>query len=174
MREKGRGFDYLELIAAVAVVFICVVLTLKISVKIAVEAEQDAMNAVVRSLESALTNLSTEYLLKNDAAGLHRWDRANPIRLLTIKPDNYAGRFSDRDNKPASGNWYFDKSHKRLVYAVVHSKSFSGIVEDGVAQARYQLRFIYADNNGNGRFDAGTDEAQELRLVPEQTYRWLN
>jgi len=174
MGQKGRRVDYLELLVAVAVVAIGVATARYLSLQVAVTEERQAMEAVVMNLENALARVTADYLQDGNAAGLLRWDRANPMELLTIKPDNYAGRFSDRDNKPPKGNWYYDKNERQLVYSVVHRNHFQGLVEGRHVLARYQLRFLYNDHNGNGRFEAATEEAIGLRLQPEQDYRWRN
>jgi len=172
-KVKERKNSYLELILAITLVFIFIAMALKMLVRFAVDAEQMAIMEVVQNLEKALTNLTAEHLVANDMAGLSRWDGKNPIKLLTIKPENYAGQYTNLENKPASGNWYFDSNLKKLIYGVKHKGYFK--VQNGAkAQAEYQLKFIYADNNGNRQFDAKVDEAQGLRLVSLNPYEWVN
>lgn len=171
MKARNRGYSYLELILAVTLVFIFIAVALKMLVKFAVDAEQVAMQEVLQSLDKAVMNLTAEQLLESDIAGLARWQGANPMELLAIKPENYAGEYGNPDTKPATGNWYYDYSNKTLVYGVKHDRYFVG-AEGTKGQARYQLKFIFADNNGNRQFDPNHDEAQGLELVPEGKYEW--
>lgn len=171
MEMAEKRTSYLELIIAITLVFIFIAVALKMLVRFAVDAEQLAVAEVVQNLEKALTNLTAEHLLANEMAVLSRWDSANPIKLLSFKPENYAGEFTNLENKPAPGNWYFDSNRKRLIYGVKHQDYF--LVQHGVnAQAEYQLKFIYTDNNGNRQFDIKVDEAQGLRLVSLNSYEW--
>ena len=171
-KTAKKSNSYLELILAITLVFVFIAVALKMLVRFAVDAEQMALEQVVQNLEKALTNLTAEHLVANDMAGLARWDGANPIKLLPLKPENYAGEFTNLENKPASGNWYYDHNRKKLIYNVKHDSYF--VVHNGAkGQAEYQLKFIYADNNGNRLFDAKVDEAQGLRLESLNPYEWV-
>lgn len=93
---------------------------------------------------------------------------------LAELPTNYLGELEGSDpEKLEDGNWYFDRGDKVLVYLVRNKTHFSG----GAAnppRARFAATVAYSDKNGNGRFDAGVDVVEGLRLAPLEPYRWVH
>lgn len=44
----------------------------------------------------------------------------NPMRLMAVRPSNYAGEFANLASAPAEpGTWFFDTESKRLVYVLL-------------------------------------------------------
>lgn len=168
-----RGSSYLELLVALILVFILIAVALRALIRFSEDAEKTEVIAVVEQLEKALTNLTAEQLVANDMAALAGWHGANPINLLALKPENYAGEFTNLENRPGNGNWYFDSNRKRLLYGMKH-KAALRVAEGAKRQLEYQLKFSYADINANGRFDADTDEPQGLRLESLNSYEWAD
>ena len=137
------------------------------------EAERVAMDTVVGTLRSALGMKVAESLVRHETAKLAVLEGSNPMERLAELPPNYMGEFeAPRPGEIADGNWYFDRADKTLVYVVRNSTHFSG----GTAnppRARFAVRLVYDDKNGNGRFDSGVDAVEGLRLSPTEPYQWV-
>lgn len=104
-----------------------------------------------------------------ELAGLHR---SNPVALLDEPPAGYLGARDDPDPAAIGGyHWYFDRRERALVYRVANGERFQG-GPPGPARIRLQLRVSYRDRNGNGRFDAGAETVNGIRLVALEDYRW--
>jgi general secretion pathway protein G len=113
-----------------------------------------------------------ESIVKSKISELPAFEGSNPMALLAETPRNYLGELDGADPaKLEDGNWYFDQRDKTLVYLIRHKGFFSG-GQANPPRARFALRLVYSDRNGNGVFDRGVDELQGLRLGPVEKYSW--
>jgi general secretion pathway protein G len=113
-----------------------------------------------------------ESIVKSKVADLQALEGSNPMTLLAETPHNYLGERDGVD--PATledGNWYFDKRDKTLVYLVRNKGFFTG-GPPKPPRARFAVRLVYSDKNGNGAFDRGADAVEGLRLSPVEAYSW--
>ncbi|MDH5487602.1 MAG: hypothetical protein OEY53_08880, partial [Gammaproteobacteria bacterium] len=111
-------------------------------------------------------------IVKTRVDDLPPLEGGNPMTLLAETPPNYLGEKAGVDpGKLETGNWYFDKREKALVYLVRHKGFFTG-GQPNPPRARFMLRLVYSDRNGNGVFDQDVDSVEGLRLSPIEKYSW--
>ena len=180
MRREGapllkisRGFSLLELVIVVIIVAFLAAIVMARLLALQVHAERVAMETTAGTVRSALGMTVAEAIVRHDLQRLEALDGANPMERLAETPINYLGALDDPD--PGSlpdGHWYFDNQAGELVYLVRNKEHFSGGVSNP-PRARFAVRLVYADRNGNGRFDRGTDAVEGVRLAPLEPYKWL-
>ena len=166
------GFSLLELVVVIVIISVLLVLAISRLLALQVDAERVTMESVAGIVRSAIGMKVAESIVKSKVADLRAYEGSNPMDLLAEPPRNYLGELDGVD--PASlddGNWYFDKRAKVLVYLVRNKGFFTG-GEPNPPRARFAMRLVYSDTNGNGRFDQGIDEIQGLRLSPMEPYSW--
>ena len=172
-RHHERGFSLIEL--TVVIVIVTLLLTLAISRLLAlqVDAERVAMEGVAGTLRSAIGIKVAEFIVKQNMRGLEALEGSNPMDRLAELPSNYLGALDGPDPKVlADGNWYFDTQSRVLVYLVRNKGFFEGGLSDP-PRARYAIRLVYTDRNGNGTYDVAADTVEGVRLAPMEPYRWV-
>lgn len=170
----ASGFSLLELVVIVAIIALLMVLAIDRLLGMRVEAERVAMQTVLGSIRSGLGIKVAETVVKQDMAALQSLEGSNPMDRLAEPPSNYLGVLEAPD--PAAlepGNWYFDRASRVLVYLPEYSGSFSGGRSDP-PRARFAVRLLYQDKNGNGTWDAGAEGLEGVRLQALEPYRWTN
>lgn len=171
-KQLSAGFSLLELVIVVVMISILAVLAISRLLAVQVDAERVTMESVAGTLRSALGMKVAESILRSKVAELPRYVGSNPMDLLAEKPRNYLGEFDGVDPSTLQdGSWYFDRRDKALVYLVRHKGFFNG-GQTNPPRARFAVRLVYSDRNGNGVFDPGVDEPQGLRLAPLEQYSW--
>jgi prepilin-type N-terminal cleavage/methylation domain-containing protein len=172
VKHYGGGFSLLELVIVIVIISVLMVLAISRLMALQVDAERVTMETVTGTLRSAIGIKIAESIVKMQVADLAALESSNPMDLLAETPRNYLG---ERDRvDPATledGNWYFDKQAKVLVYLVRHKGFFTGGLSNP-PRARFALRLVYSDKNGNGVFDPGVDAIEGLRLSPVEKYSW--
>ncbi|TAM44452.1 MAG: prepilin-type N-terminal cleavage/methylation domain-containing protein [Gammaproteobacteria bacterium] len=171
---KEGGFSLFELLVVIIIISILMILAIQRLLALQVDAERVVMESVVGSLRSALGIKVAETFVRQGPASLATLESSNPMNLLAEVPANYLGEL-DSSMDPAlleRGNWYFDTGNRNLVYLVNNSGYFSGGMPDPT-RARFAIRIVYSDKNGNGVYDAGADVIEGLRLAPLESYRWI-
>jgi general secretion pathway protein G len=156
------------------IVIISVLMVLAISRLLAlmVDAERVTMESVAGALRSAIGMKVAESIVKSKVTELPAFEGSNPMALLAETPHNYLGELDGADPaKLEDGQWYFDKRDKALVY-VVRNKGFFTGGQTSPPRARFAVRLIYSDSNGNGVYDPGKDVIEGLRLSPVEKYSW--
>ena len=89
-------------------------------------AELVAVKQLIVSLQAALTLKTAQLTVSQRRADIAALADENPIGWLHDGPSNYLGEYYSPDNEHfPSGNWYFDRSNKTLVYMPWVRKSFS-------------------------------------------------
>jgi prepilin-type N-terminal cleavage/methylation domain-containing protein len=172
LSRRPRGFSLLELVIVIVIISVLLVLAISRLLALQVDAERVTMQTVVGTLRSAIGIKVAEDIVKMDIADLRSYQGANPMKLLAQLPPNYLGELDGAD--PASledGNWYFDKRAGMLVYLVRNKGYFMG-GQPNPPRARFVMRLIYSDKNGNGVFDPGVDSIEGLSLDPVEPYSW--
>jgi len=172
LKRKCGGFSLLELVIVVVLISFLATLAISRLLAVQVDAERVTMETVAGTLRSALGMKVAESIVKYQVPGLSKLEGSNPMDLLAETPRNYLGEFDGVD--PATlqdGSWYFDKRTKTLDYLVRNKGFFTGGASNP-PRARFAMRLVYSDKNGNGVFDRGVDEVQGLRLSPVEAYSW--
>jgi prepilin-type N-terminal cleavage/methylation domain-containing protein len=171
-KRRGEGFSLLELVIVIVMISVLLVLAISRLLAVQVDAERVTMETVAGTLRSAIGMKVAESIVKYQVPGLAKLAGSNPMDLLAEPPKNYLGELDGVD--PATlqdGNWYFDKRTKTLDYLVKNKGFFTGGAPNP-PRARFAVRLVYSDRNGNGAFDPGVDEVQGLRLSPVEPYSW--
>lgn len=171
-RHSHRGFSLLELVIVIVIISVLLVMAISRLLALQVDAERVTMETVAGTLRSAIGIKVAETIVNMKVADLQDRVGSNPMDLLAETPHNYLGERDGVD--PATledGNWYFDRQAKVLVYLVRNKGFFSGGLPNP-PRARFALRLVYSDKNGNGVFDPGVDAIEGLRLSPVETYSW--
>ena len=172
IRHCIRGFSLLELVIVIVIISVLLVLAISRLLALQVDAERVTMEMVAGTLRSAIGMKVAESIVKSKVSDLQAIEGSNPMALLAETPHNYLGERDGVD--PATledGNWYFDKREKTLVYLVRNKGFFTG-GPPKPPRARFAVRLVYSDKNGNGAFDRGADAVEGLRLSPVEAYSW--
>jgi prepilin-type N-terminal cleavage/methylation domain-containing protein len=172
IKHGNGGFSLLELVIVIVIISVLMVLAISRLLALMVDAERTAMETVAGTLRSAIGMKVAESIVKSKVKDLPAFEGSNPMALLAETPHNYLGELDGADPaKLEDGNWYFDQQDRTLVYLVRHKGFFSGGLTDP-PRARFALRLVYSDSNGNGVFNPGVDELQGLRLGPVEKFSW--
>lgn len=166
------GFSYLELVIVIAIISGLLVMASSRLMALQVDAERVAMENVVGALRSAIGIKVADYLAKGNLSAMRTLENSNPMDRLAEVPSNYAGEVDDTSTAVEEGNWYFDTRNRYLVYRVRHESYFSSPL-GSPARARFVVRLVYDDVNGNRVFDPGKDVIAGLRLAPVEPYTWI-
>lgn len=166
------GFSLLELVIVIVIISVLLVLAISRLLALQVDAERVTMETVAGTLRSAIGMKVAESIVKSKVANLPSYEGSNPMDLLAQLPPNYLGELDGMDPTTLEdGNWYFDKRAKTLVYLVRNKGFFKG-GSPNPPRARFAVRLVYSDINGNGVFDRGVDAVEGLRLSPVEPYSW--
>jgi type II secretory pathway pseudopilin PulG len=124
--QKCWGFTLFEAAVAAGLLAIFVAVLVSRVVAYQAEAERVAAQQLVATLRTAMQVRAAKALIARGEQGLHPLVDENPIGWLSAKPANYLGEYyaPDREELP-SGNWYFDRADRSLVYLLQNRKSFS-------------------------------------------------
>jgi prepilin-type N-terminal cleavage/methylation domain-containing protein len=171
-RHCNGGFSLLELVIVIVIISVLLVVAISRLLALMVDAERVTMESVAGTLRSAIGMKVAESIVKSKVAELAAFEGGNPMLLLAETPQNYLGELDGADPiRLEDGNWYYDKRDKTLVYLVRHKGFFSG-GQTNPPRARFELRLVYSDRNGNGVFDRSVDTVEGLRLSPVEKYSW--
>jgi general secretion pathway protein G len=172
VKHFSGGFSLLELVIVIVIISVLMVLAISRLLALQVDAERVTMETIAGTLRSAIGIKVAESIVNMKVADLPALEGGNPMDLLAETPHNYLG---ERDGvEPATledGNWYFDKQAKTLVYLVRHKGFFTGGLPNP-SRARFALRLVYSDKNGDGVFNPGVDAIEGMRLKPVESYSW--
>ena len=170
-RLRLSGFSLLELVVVIVLVSVLLAVAVERLLLMKARAESAAMDQVVGSLRSAMTIRIAELLARNRPSEIAAMVGSNPMLRLAEPPSNYLGELFGPD--PATlqpGNWYFDTREHVLMYLVDSSDYFESPLDP--PRARFAIQPVFEDTNGNGRYDAGIDLLQGLRLAVLGRYDW--
>ncbi|MEK6771157.1 MAG: prepilin-type N-terminal cleavage/methylation domain-containing protein [Pseudomonadota bacterium] len=169
----SRGFSLLELVIVIVIISVLLAVAISRLLALQVDAERVAMETVAGVIRSAIGIKIAEHIVNQDVPGLARLAGSNPMDRLAEVPGNYLG-VQDGVNPAtlADGNWYYDRREGVLVYLVRNTGFFRGGL-DNPPRARFAIRLVYSDRNGNGVFDPGIDRIEGLRLAPLEPYQWV-
>lgn len=171
-RPCNEGFSLLELVMVIVIISVLLVLAISRLLALMVDVERVTMETVAGTLRSAIGMKVAESIVKSKVSVLPAFEGSNPMALLAEMPRNYLGELDSADPaKLEDGNWYFDKRDKTLVYLVRNKGFFAGGQTDP-PRARFAVRLVYSDRNGNGVFDQDKDVIEGLRLNPVEKYSW--
>ena len=169
---KARGFSLIELTVVVIIVGIMIGFALDRLLPLIGRAERAAFLQVQSQLRSALLLEAAERLTRGESATLPELAGVNPMTLLLETPGNYRGELDERaPGRLPRASWFYDEKKGRLVYTLGSNTRFAP--REGPAD-RIELRvsFAFEDVDGDGVYNAATDEFVGLRLTSVHAYDW--
>ena len=122
----ARGFALFELAVGAVVLGVLAGVLLNRLAAYAGESEAVAAKQLISSLRTALAVRSARAAASGGEDGLLALAHQNPVDWLVKQPENYLGEYySPREAELPTGNWYFNKADRTLVYLPASAKSFS-------------------------------------------------
>lgn len=171
-RPGEKGFTLLELVVVVIVVSLLFLAGLNKMWTLQTTAERATMEYNVGVLRSALALQFVARMVRKDEEGILQLAGSNPMDFLNQRPGNYLGEFDGID--PAtleSGNWYFDRQQKILVYLVKNRQFFHSVLS-GPPRVRWSVRLDFtAPKSGSGP-EPPLDRLEGISLLPLEVYVW--
>ena len=167
-----RGFSLIELSVVLVVIAVLLGVIGTRVLEWQASAEQTAVKSLLATLDSALGMRVAQYQVRQDRRGIEALAGSNPMDNLERHPGNYRGELRD-GSTVQPGNWYFDRRGKSLVYRVRNVERFRGGVKNPV-RARFSIRLVFQDQNGNGVYDREIEQLEGVRLMALEPYQWTN
>jgi general secretion pathway protein G len=163
--RRSAGFSILELVVSLTLVAVLVGVFLDRVLYYREQAEKAAMEQVAQDLRSSVNLRVAELMLENRLQELAALPGKNPMELLERKPQNYLGVLDgSRVEEVVTGNWYFDKTSKEVVYYIDSGRYFAP--DD---QGRMRVAWRVKLEMGVG----GAAAPRWARLELVQPYRWF-
>jgi prepilin-type N-terminal cleavage/methylation domain-containing protein len=145
-RADGQaGFTLFELIVVICIVAVMAGILLNRLQMYQEIVEKAAMQQTAAAIKSALQLRVAAYLMNGRDKDIERLRSENPVTWLQEPPQNYVGEFyADAYARVAPGSWYFDLSHRELVY-VVNIGHYFKPGADGRKWVRYRVKIGYEE-----------------------------
>ncbi len=167
-----RELSTLELIISVIVILVLVAVLIHKALALLAHAEQAQMTATLNRARSSITLEALTRFVARDLTGIAALEGGNPIQAMETPPRNYIGELRSPEPEAIDGGvWYFDADARELVYRVKHEGRFHTLLP-GPKRARFQVRLLYEDVNGDGSFDPHVDRFGGVTLAPVEPYGW--
>jgi general secretion pathway protein G len=123
---RSRGFSLLELVVSLTLVAVLIGVFLDRALYYREQAEKSAMEQVAQDLRASVGLRVAELALENRFKELAALADENPMELLARKPQNYLGVLAGPEAQEViTGNWYFDKTSKEVVYCIDLGENFT-------------------------------------------------
>jgi type II secretory pathway pseudopilin PulG len=161
--SRSNGFSILELVVSLTLVAVLVGVFLDRALYYGELAEKSAMEQVAQDLRSSVNLRVAELALNNRFKELAALPGENPMDLLEQKPRNYLGVLKEPAvQEVVSGNWYFDKTSKEVVYFIDLGDNFS--LEKGRKRVAWHIVLVPGGPQGM---------PQWARFELVEPYRWF-
>jgi prepilin-type N-terminal cleavage/methylation domain-containing protein len=114
---RAGGFTLFELAVVICIIGVLAAALLNSVLFYQAQAERVAAQQMAGTLRSALHLQVASLIAKGREKEIADLVLQNPMDWLAEKPANYSGDFySPKESIVAAGNWYFDRSDKKLIY----------------------------------------------------------
>lgn len=138
-----------------------------------IAAERASVNTTIGQLRSALGTRVAERIAAGRRRSLAELAGANPADLVEGVPQHYAGTVDAHDGELDPGSWYFDADTGTLRYKVLHSGAFWAAGGPG-DEVWLRIELSFEDADGDGRYDASSDELYRVSLNRSYDYCWCD
>ena len=129
-------------------------------------AEKAAMQQTAAAIKSALQMRVAAYMINGRDNDIEHLRSENPVNWLQERPQNYAGEFyADAYARVAPGSWYFDLSHREMIYVINlghYFKRGAGRAQMGALPGKNRIRRAAAE----GRPAAQSAQCSQLCADP--------
>jgi general secretion pathway protein G len=160
---RNGGFSLLEFVISLTLVAVLVAVFLDRGLYYRERAEKAAMEQVAQDLRSSVNLRVAELALENRFRELAALAAENPMELLARKPQNYLGVLAGAGvQEVVTGNWYFDKTSKEVVYFIDLGENFAPD-EKGRKRVAWHIVLVPGEQ--------GLPQWARFELV--QPYRWF-
>jgi type II secretory pathway pseudopilin PulG len=162
--SRSSGFSILELVVSLTLVAVLVGVFLDRALYYRERAEKAAMEQIAQDLRSSVNLQVAELALNNRFKELAALPSQNPMDLLAQKPTNYLGVLESHGaQEVVTGNWYFDKTSKEVVYFIDLGENFT---PDEKGRKRVAWHIVLVPGGAQGL-------PQWARFELVQPYRWF-
>jgi general secretion pathway protein G len=164
--HRKRGFSLLELVVSLTLAAVLVGVFLDRALYYREQAEKSAMEQVANDLRSSVNLRVAELTLENRFGELAALPAQNPMDLMVRKPQNYLGVLEGAGmQEVVTGNWYFDKTSKEVVYSIDLGHNFT---PDEKGRKRVAWHVVLVAGDGPKQ-----NQPQWARFELVQPYRWF-
>lgn len=169
-----RGFSLLELVVVIILISTLIGVAATRLLPYIDEAERVAVLRVEGQLRSSLMMEAAKRVVRGQSASISELEGANPVKFLLEPPKNYVGERLQREiEQSPTRRWYFEQDGQRLIYRL--GEPFGLPVHDeSVEDPAFEIRVAFADTNGNGMFEAQSEELYGVRLQRVAGAQWLS
>ncbi|MEH6628593.1 MAG: prepilin-type N-terminal cleavage/methylation domain-containing protein [Motiliproteus sp.] len=159
-RSRQQGFSLVELVVALAVIFVLVAGSYWRYMDLVVDAERAAFKGVWGWMRAGINMEMSHALGSEGFESLAALEQSNPMALVMKvmdPPSNYLGELSEQQAKRAEpGHWYYDLDQRLLIYRVRYTENLVGISDSSDNRLKFKLKVIHRsadskDNKGNAR-----------------------
>jgi hypothetical protein len=124
-RRHAPGFSLFKLAVGAAVFSVIVGILLYSVTYCQDEAEHASMQLQLVNMRTALHSKALQAALLSNSEAMAALAGANPVAWLERAPANYRGEIDGGGEQILTpGNWYFDRTRRKLVYVFTSKKSF--------------------------------------------------
>ncbi len=174
IRSRQQGFSLVELVVALAVIFVLVAGAYMRYMELVVDAERAAFKGVWGWMRAGI-NMEMSHALSNQGFdSLIELEQSNPM-VLVMKvmdpPSNYLGELSATEAKKASpGHWYYDLDQRLLVYHVRYTENLIGITDHPDKRLKFKLKV--SRRGADSKINKASSPISGLQLLPIEKDFW--
>lgn len=154
MQEVGKARRYWQSAVLAALILALVGIAAERIWTLRAAAERRGVQWTVAALRTAVSLEVARRAVASGLASVAALRGSNPMELLNRPPADYGGLEQNGNNEPAAGEWRFDPQTGELRYRYRFADT----------ETRFRIALQYLDADGDGVFEHGTDQLQNVVL----------